>query len=282
LDVWLKGHSGDTLRVDRKGRAPEYIKRPALTLLLTVQPSVLTAVARNGTFRGRGLTARFLYSIPEDNLGRRLIGAEPVPQDIADTYHAEVRKLVDDLAEWTDPAVLTLSPAAAELLLDTERTIEPRLLPDGEFGLVRDWASKLAGAVVRIAGLLHLAADSLRRPISVETMAAAVRIGLDYFAEHARAAFGLLGETGTSDAAYVLEHLHSLHLKEFTVRDLMAALPRGRFATADAVAAAVAVLADHGWVAERPSPPRKGAGRKPSPTYVTHPDVATESTQSTE
>ena len=39
LDVWLKGHSGDPLRVDRKGREPEYVERPALTLSLMVQPS---------------------------------------------------------------------------------------------------------------------------------------------------------------------------------------------------------------------------------------------------
>ena len=29
MDVWLKGHSGDMIRVDRKGRPPEYIRKPA-------------------------------------------------------------------------------------------------------------------------------------------------------------------------------------------------------------------------------------------------------------
>ena len=41
LDVWLKGHAGDTLRVDRKGRPTEYVRSPAMTLLLTVQYFVL-------------------------------------------------------------------------------------------------------------------------------------------------------------------------------------------------------------------------------------------------
>lgn len=54
LDVWLKGHAGDQLRIDRKGRASEYIEHPALTLLLTVQPAVLAITASNGMFRGRG------------------------------------------------------------------------------------------------------------------------------------------------------------------------------------------------------------------------------------
>ena len=47
MDLWLKGHSGDPLRVDRKGRPPEHIPRPALTLGLMIQPQVLAAIAAN-------------------------------------------------------------------------------------------------------------------------------------------------------------------------------------------------------------------------------------------
>lgn len=39
LDVWLKGHSGDPVRVDCKGRPSEHVRNPALT----VQPTVLAA-----------------------------------------------------------------------------------------------------------------------------------------------------------------------------------------------------------------------------------------------
>src|SRR5262249_23330320 len=45
LDLWLKGHSGDMIRVDRKGRAPEYVPRPAMTLGLMIQPEVLSVIA---------------------------------------------------------------------------------------------------------------------------------------------------------------------------------------------------------------------------------------------
>jgi replicative DNA helicase len=41
LDPYLKGHAGDELRVDRKGRSAEYIAQPALTVGLAVQPDVL-------------------------------------------------------------------------------------------------------------------------------------------------------------------------------------------------------------------------------------------------
>lgn len=43
LDVYLKGHAGDAIRVDRKGRPAEYVEQPALTVGLAVQPEVLRA-----------------------------------------------------------------------------------------------------------------------------------------------------------------------------------------------------------------------------------------------
>lgn len=283
LDVWLKGHAGDQLRIDHKGRDSEYVEHPALTMLLTVQPAVLSTIASNGAFRGRGLLARFLYSIPKCTLGYRRIGADPVPVETCDTYEKHVQTLVADLVNWTDPAVLTLSPPAHELLLDTERRIEPQLAEDSDLGSIAEWASKLTGAMLRIAGLLHLASEheAFRTPISRTTLTDAIRIG-DYFTEHARAAFHLLGDTGTRNTAYLLGHLAKKDTTEFTIRSLHAELPRGRFATAEDVTNAVKVLEEHGYVRAQPHPERTGPGRRPSPGYLVHPNLATLSTVSTE
>jgi hypothetical protein len=168
----------------------------------------LSTIAGNGAFRGRGLLARFLYAIPMDNLGHRKIGADPVPPEVTETYQQHVTKLAADLVDWTDPAVLQLAPEAHDLLLDAERRIEPRLGEDGDLRPITEWGSKLAGAMLRIAGLLHLATgnEAFRIPISRATLAGAIRIG-DYFTEHARAAFNLLNSTSTTDAAYLLQHL---------------------------------------------------------------------------
>ena len=64
LGVYLKSHAGDLLKVDRRGGPPEYVERPCLTIGLTVQPEVLQGLADRPGFRGRGLLARFLYSLP--------------------------------------------------------------------------------------------------------------------------------------------------------------------------------------------------------------------------
>ena len=109
MDVFLKGHSGDPLKVDRKGRAPEYIRRPALTLGLMIQPQVLSAIAAHREFRGRGFFARILYAYPVSKVGHRKIAPDPTSQDVQKRYESTVATLAAGLAEWAgDPAILML------------------------------------------------------------------------------------------------------------------------------------------------------------------------------
>ena len=161
LGVYLKGHAGDLLKVDRRGRPPEYVERPCLTIGLAVQPEVLRGLAGRPGFGGRGLLARFLYSLPESLVGRRQPGAPPVPPAVADRYALELQALAASLAVPAGddgPALLTLDQAAGELLLGFERDLEPRLAAgSGDLAHLAGWAAKLAGATCRLAGLLHLA-----------------------------------------------------------------------------------------------------------------------------
>ena len=47
IDVFLKAHWGDSIRVDRQGRTSEYIQNPALTTLIFTQPGVITTKRKN-------------------------------------------------------------------------------------------------------------------------------------------------------------------------------------------------------------------------------------------
>jgi replicative DNA helicase len=109
LGVYLKGHAGDLLKVDRRGRPPEYVERPCLTIGLAVQPEVLRGLAGRPGFGGRGLLARFLYSLPESLVGRRQAGAPPVPPTVADRYALELQALAASLAV---PAATTGRPCS--------------------------------------------------------------------------------------------------------------------------------------------------------------------------
>ena len=68
------------------------------------------------------------------------------------------------IVEDGNPHPLDLGPEAAALFLSFEAELEPRLGEFGDLAPVADWAGKLAGAVARLAGLLHIAAHSARRP----------------------------------------------------------------------------------------------------------------------
>ena len=101
-----------------------------------------------------------------------------------------MKEMVLTLAEWTDPQVLTFTSDANQVLLDYERALEPTLGDGGDLEHLADWGAKLAGAVVRISGLLHLARSTTtgyREPIDRDTLIAAARIG-DYFLAHSRGA----------------------------------------------------------------------------------------------
>ncbi len=167
LDLYLKAWSGTSYLVDRKGRPPEVIDRPALTMALAVQPDVLRTIAGRSGFRGRGLLPRFLYALPASPLGRRIVDPPTVPDEIERPYRDNLAALVRSLATVQPDAPLPLDVSAAALLHDFQSELEPRLAPTGDLASIADWASKLAGQLVRVAALIHLAAhlaDGWYRP----------------------------------------------------------------------------------------------------------------------
>jgi replicative DNA helicase len=290
LGVYLKGHAGDLLKVDRRGRPPEYVERPCLTIGLAVQPEVLRGLAGRPGFGGRGLLARFLYSLPPSLVGRRQAGAPPVPPTVADRYALELQALAASLAVPAGddgPALLALDQAAGELLLGFERELEPRLAAgSGDLAHLAGWAAKLAGATCRLAGLLHLAGhlrDGWAHPINVDTVAGAARLA-GYLVEHARAVFDLMGaDPRVDDARWLLDWIARTGQVQFTRRDAHHAAPRGRFPKATDLDPALSLLQEHGYlrrVDADPSGPR--GGRPPSPRFLVNPlHPATEPTQPT-
>jgi hypothetical protein len=257
-----------------------------------VQPEVLRGLAGRPGFGGRGLLARFLYSLPASLVGHRQPGAPPVTSAVADRYAQELQALAASLTTAlgpTDdgPAVLALDQEAAELLLGFERELEPRLAADrGDLAHLAGWAAKLAGATSRLAALLHLAGhlrDGWAQPIGAGTFAAAIRLA-DYLIEHARAVFDLMGaDPRVDDARWLLDWITRTNLAQFTRRDAHHAAPRGRFPKATDLDPALSLLQAHGYlrrVDADPSGPK--GGRPPSPRFLVNPlPRATEPTQPT-
>jgi len=61
---------------------------------MTVQPDVITGLQEKKGFRGRGLLARFLWSIPKSRVGSRNADPAAVPEETRRTYEAAVSELL--------------------------------------------------------------------------------------------------------------------------------------------------------------------------------------------
>ena len=276
LEVFLKGHAGDLLRVDRKGRPAEHVAHPALTLGLAVQPDVLREIAHMPGFRSRGLLARILYALPQNTVGRRQVGAPAVPEPIRTAYTDTLRALALTLADLDRPAPLVLTDEADARMLQLESDLEPRLADGAELGHVADWASKLNGAIARIAGLLHLAGhlrDGWGRAVATRTVEAAARIG-EYYLAHALAVFDLMdADPVVEGARTILAWITRTGRTRFTRRELLAA-GVSRFRKVTDLDAPLQLLEQHGYLHRGPTPPPTGRpGRPAVPPYDVNPHI---------
>lgn len=279
FEILLKGHAGDSLEIDRVGRPPELINDPAITIGLTVQLAVIQGLVQKSGFRGRGLIARLLFSLPVSLLGRRDTNPPPVPDAVRESYNEHVLALLT--LPWrlekngARHQELHLDNGAQDRLQRFEAWIEPQLGEFGDLGYISDWAGKLVGAVARIVGILHMAthADSSAPweiPISADTVEGAVTIGM-YLIPHAKAAFNLMGgDPSIEHAKFILRWINHHHLTSFSKRDLHQGV-KGTIKKIDDLDKPLMVITDHGFVRQRTDPAPTGPGRKPSPTFDVNP-----------
>ena len=283
IDVFLQAWSGDSIRVDRVNRPSNNIEHPALTMLLMVQPHVISGLVNNKTFSGRGLTARFLYCMPKSAVGHRRFDTVPIPETVNENYHDLMTNLLDD-EKKEKPKLIRLSDEAREYLKAFYEQLEPNI--PAEYAELAGWMGKLVGTILRIAGIFTRAmvADRIARAsfdeiqdmdtdtdnlvVSGETMKGAIAVG-EYYFEHARAAFSLMGADEVSEmAAFALEVIGRKGLNGFKTSDLMRACKK--FKTADYANEILRRLTEMGYLREE-KPESKKSGRPPAPKYHVNP-----------
>lgn len=255
IDVFLKAFSGDTIRVDRIGRASESVLSPALTVLLTVQPAVISGIMSNKTFTGRGLTARFLYCVPRSLVGSRRYRTTPIPSAEKEAYNDIVYDILDE--ENKESELITLS-AEADILLEAFSQRLEAEIPNAH-SEVSQWAGKLAGAVLRLSGLLTRASGRRFEDFSYDDpkplvvpkniMENAIMLG-EYFISHAKAAYSLMGaDKVTADAEFLLNVIVKNRLTGFSRRDIMR--KTSHFKVADDLLSALKLLRERGYLCEQ-------------------------------
>lgn len=225
IDLFLQSHAASPVRVDRGSRPPVFLERAVLTMGLTVQPQVIKSICGNKTFKGRGLLGRFLYVIPKSNIGKRTLNEPPISQEAVSLYRDAVRAIIAN-PKRGDGTIneLTLSPEAYERWLEYAKALEMMMGEDlGTLSHITDWAGKLAGAIARIAALLHIMRYAHGRPwekqISPEDMSAAVKIG-HALTSHALTVFDHIEEDRTTQVAKaILQWLKQQKPPRFSRRD---------------------------------------------------------------
>lgn len=286
LGVFLQAHTGSNIRVDRMSRRAVFVKEPTLTIGISIQPEVIRGAMKRQEFRGRGLLARFLYSVPTSLLGARAPDAPTLPPAVREAYNRNIRSLLE-LPFSTDgegnpaPYTIRFSGAAKEELYGFMRELERMFTPFGELVDLKDWGAKLAGAVARIAGLLHIAdrSSSLspwHEEINPETVQRAILVGY-YFIPHAKAAFALLGSDPETEAAkHILAWIQRKGVLTISRRDIFNGV-RGTFKRVRDINAPIRLLVEQEYLREKPNVAEKTAGRPPSPEYEVNPLPADDS-----
>lgn len=264
FDIYLKGHAGDTISVDRIGRKSNYIPKPRLTMILTIQPSVLYGLMDNTTFRGRGLCGRFLYAMCKSKVGRREVSPAPMSSSTRAEYRQFVRRILTDQGN----GIVRLSDGANKNREDYQAYVEKKLA--GEWEHMRDWGGKLVGAMVRIAALLHLSSFPANVPISAETMAGAICIA-EFLGVHAEAAYQAMGaDERIEDAKYLWRRIADNGADEISKRDLFRLVRSARIKKVEDMEVPLRVLVEYGYIRIE-DVERDGAGRKASPRIKVNP-----------
>ncbi|MEZ5184771.1 MAG: YfjI family protein [Candidatus Nanopelagicales bacterium] len=157
----LSAYSGsEPLTVDRQGREHVRVPRPALSVVMVGQPTVLEELSRVKGAQERGLVARFVVCRVPSRAGSRPLQTGDEPGAADTTEGKEYRELLGQLADRTSsdtPPVLALDPDALEEYRAWHDALERERGPHGgRWSGIADFAGKAHGLALRFAGLSHL------------------------------------------------------------------------------------------------------------------------------
>ena len=288
IDVLLKGHAGDMIRVDRMGRDSEIIYNPALTLGLTFQPSIIQNILKQPSFRGKGLLGRFLYVMPNNLIGYRDIDTAAINPAIKVAYLNSIRNLIANLIDFEnsnqkESLSINLSNDARHVFRQYQSTQEKHLRPGGCLSDISDWGGKLSGTVARLMGILHIVkygSEAENHYIDEQTALNATILG-NYYTSHARIAFNLMGSDEKMNHAHkIINWMIEKEKSSASARDIHQSL-RGTFKSMNDLRPILELLRSNNYLSII-SQQNDKAGRNPSPIFHLHPDLLTQFTRNTQ
>lgn len=193
LGLLNKVWNGGDISVDRRSGSFEVLS-PRATISWLVQPAIFKKfMDRKGDeARGIGFLARTLTCFPPTTQGTRFIGCEAPSSEKITRFQARITELLTQqqtaLIDQNDPEEieLTFSDEAQFAWNNVYNQIEAAIQPGGAFCETRDYASKVAENIARMAGIFHVIEGHPGHEISLLTLNSATGVVLWYADEFVR------------------------------------------------------------------------------------------------
>ncbi len=229
VDYLNKSYGGEPFRVDRQGGDSIIAEQPHCVLHFSIQPHLVLAIRSNPDFMGTGFANRFLFSLPQSLIGSRSLDTPPVREGLLESWKMSIESLFKS-CHGQPIRQITIEPNGYQILRDFQEALEPQLITN--LLPVQGWASKLPGALVRIAALYELAANPQASSVSSESIKAAVALA-PYLQDHALQALTTAAEDQPSHKllTYLVTKQEALESEESGSVGSVGAIPSYQFTT---------------------------------------------------
>ncbi len=278
LDPYLQGWSQGEMKQARVTRGMQYVdaKNANVSLVLTVQPTVLDAMYGLPELEDRGFIARMSIALPSSLVGSRDFMSSPDPDEkVRVRYDHELMKLGRDALAASEPRVLELDSDAALYFRRIRQTYEDAR---GQ-GLFNDSRGRInpmkaESMAVRFAGLLHHASGVDSPVIGVDGLKLGEAVA-SYFVSHEGAIRQRLSSMVDSAELAALKALKTLvgdgrlEAGVWVSQSDLRRMSR-QFQPASRCSAVLRLLEDNQWVATGVEPFGKNRTR---PVVMVRPDI---------
>jgi hypothetical protein len=192
----LQAFNGQPIDQARMSRTDLILDEPSLAILVAVQPTILSRLVANPENVSRGLLARFLYLVGEENRQRRTGPSAWVDENLSDAYESRLLTLLGNpVLHGVGTRLGPVEFAVVGDALGAWEAFNDEIIDRSERGDLRPihtWAIRAPENALKVAGILHAweFADFSRAvgDISAETLSQAIEL-MRYLIPDARRAF---------------------------------------------------------------------------------------------
>jgi hypothetical protein len=157
-DLYCSAYSGDSINVDRMGRARVTLRRPCLSILWMVQPDAARRAFNEESFTDSGLLPRFLTFDPKAEPQERYEQPAPIPTAIKAGWETLIRSLATTYRmNGDEPQTVSVSREALAAITDYERENVRRRRRDGDLVDLAPFVARWTENAWKLALVLHSA-----------------------------------------------------------------------------------------------------------------------------